>query len=344
MSTSYTGTPTSTHAPAPAPDAGLPPILTLPADGDADNASSVAQAFEVLADYLAFEKAPFANGGTYPQEIKSFLDAGSRKRFQIDHFGLPRGAYYDWKENWTPGNSFNIPGNGTTAVGRWSVVAAAVSTTNSKVLSFDPGSTFGNPPYPAYIAGVSVPDGYRSLVIEVDGAATTNRTEVRLGDDSATVNFLAGSLISLEWDSATYASTFINWVLGFTTKTELVNSISDGVFFFLAAGSANWHCRSVHGGTTTDNDSGVAYNFGTSHHFRIILVGSAVDDGATSRALFFIDGTEVANITANLPIASPGLAMLPVFGGVMTGVAGASNPITTVGAVAYRQITATATV
>jgi hypothetical protein len=53
MPTNYTGNPTATQPPAAAPAPGVLPILVLPADGDPANAASVAQAYKVLADYVA---------------------------------------------------------------------------------------------------------------------------------------------------------------------------------------------------------------------------------------------------------------------------------------------------
>lgn len=53
MSSTYTGNPASTESPAYRPLPGTLPVATLPSDGDADNAASVAQAFKVEADYIA---------------------------------------------------------------------------------------------------------------------------------------------------------------------------------------------------------------------------------------------------------------------------------------------------
>lgn len=58
MSSNYTGNPTATQSPAAAPSAGVAPIAVLPADGDARNAASIAQAFKVLCDYVAYLMQP----------------------------------------------------------------------------------------------------------------------------------------------------------------------------------------------------------------------------------------------------------------------------------------------
>jgi hypothetical protein len=54
MASQYTGNPTATQAPSPAPSFNADPIGNLPADGDTLNASSVAQAFKVPLDWIAF--------------------------------------------------------------------------------------------------------------------------------------------------------------------------------------------------------------------------------------------------------------------------------------------------
>ncbi len=54
MSSNYTGDPTATQSPGPTPGYGNYPIVVLPADGDALNAASVAQAYKELADFVAF--------------------------------------------------------------------------------------------------------------------------------------------------------------------------------------------------------------------------------------------------------------------------------------------------
>ncbi len=55
MSTNYTGNPIAVEAPAAAPTGGVYPIVVIPADGDALNAASVAQAYKCLADYMAYQ-------------------------------------------------------------------------------------------------------------------------------------------------------------------------------------------------------------------------------------------------------------------------------------------------
>ncbi len=61
MATDYTGVPTASESPSPAPSGGVYPIVVLPDDGDDLNAASVAQAYKTLADYAAYtQKKPAA--------------------------------------------------------------------------------------------------------------------------------------------------------------------------------------------------------------------------------------------------------------------------------------------
>lgn len=52
MSTNYTGNPSATESPSPAPAPGVIPVVSLPSDGDAASAASVAQAMKTPADFI----------------------------------------------------------------------------------------------------------------------------------------------------------------------------------------------------------------------------------------------------------------------------------------------------
>jgi len=57
MATTYTPDPTAAQSPGVRPRVGVFPSLSLPADGDALNAASVAQAYKSLGDYIAYVNA-----------------------------------------------------------------------------------------------------------------------------------------------------------------------------------------------------------------------------------------------------------------------------------------------
>jgi hypothetical protein len=54
VGTPYTGNPTATQTPSAPPGLGVYPTVVLPADGDPPNGATWAQAYMVLADYLAY--------------------------------------------------------------------------------------------------------------------------------------------------------------------------------------------------------------------------------------------------------------------------------------------------
>ena len=345
MSSNYTGNPAGVQSPSPTPDAGSPPIVTLPADGDALIAASVAQMAKVPADALAFFQAPFANPSAWGQPVMPFRDAKLNRRFVVDHFGLPRGSYSGWVEDWTPSGTFSQGGSaGTFAAGRWSVVMAlGGSGATPQSVSVSPATVYPSPPLPALFGSFTSVNAHRSLAMSF-GADVGSRSEVRLADGNVTSTFADDTLLSLEADVTLESTIFADWVpLGFTTTNELVNGINDGAYFYRDNGSpSNFHCRTIVGGVQTDVDSGVASTTNVRHNFRIVLVGATADDASTARALFFIDGAEVSGggITTHLPV-NLGLAMIPIFGGTNTSATSTAGLI--VGPVRYSQITALST-
>jgi hypothetical protein len=62
LSTNYTGVATATQAPGPQPALNAVPVVVLPADGDAANAASIAQAHKESADFLAWLAAREISG------------------------------------------------------------------------------------------------------------------------------------------------------------------------------------------------------------------------------------------------------------------------------------------
>jgi hypothetical protein len=351
MSSTYTGASGATQSPASPPAWGAPPVVVLPSDGDALNVASVMQAFKVLADYIAFFQLPFANPAAWTQPLVSFFDATGHRRFVLDHFGLPRGAYSSWTQDWTPASQYTFSNKGSGFYGNTSpqrfyfAVSNGSGTTLSTMFSFAPGQVLAS--FPSYMSAAVTPNSSRSLMLEVDGTASGNRIEARLSDDYVTATFAADTLISLEFDIAIYSTNNVVWVVGFTTQSEYVNGINDGVFFIApSSGSSpgNWLCRTTSGGiwSTIDSMQTAGAN-ANQHHMQIVLVGGTVDDSSTSRALFFIDGNLVANITSNLPIGG-GLGMYPIFGGFTTAASAPANPVLAIGSVRYTQITGLGTV
>jgi len=269
-----------------------------------------------------------ASAGDYANPIAAWRSVRAQRRFGIDHWGKPGGALYDWTENWAPGTPFDVGGVVNAAVGRWHLLSSAA------------GSNFSSIP-PGVSAGSNTSNASRALQVAVDGASSGNRAEVRLNDDSTTSLFTDDALITLDMDITAYSVLSVIWVVGFTQVGELVNNVQHGAFFIRPdTVGTNWKCRTINGGAPTEVDSGVLGTANTPHHFRIELVGANADDFSVARAIFFIDGAEVANISATLPI-NIGAQMIPLFGGTVTGAV--ANPVLLAGPVRYSQITALAT-
>ena len=83
----------------------------------------------------------------------------------------------------------------------------------------------------------------------------------------------------------------------------------------------------------------MATNSGAVHRLGLVLVGANQSDDSTARALLFIDGALVANVTSNLPLttggAGAGLPLSPIMGVNTT--TGASVTEFYVGPMRYRQ-------
>src|SRR6187551_1467142 len=105
MSTTRAGDPTATQAPSAPPTPGAVPTQTLPADGDPLTAASVAQAFKVSADFIAWLMSPRAQAaaGTgasnWAEAIRLYKNARQQTRFAVDHLGFPGGKFVQWQED-----------------------------------------------------------------------------------------------------------------------------------------------------------------------------------------------------------------------------------------------------
>lgn len=336
MSTTYPPDPTATQAPA-GPPAGGNLQLTLPSDGDADSAASVAQAFKVLADYAAFIRAPFANPSAWAQKILAFSDAKLNKRWSVDHWGKPKHQLIDWTEAFTPASAFSTTTGGTTAAGRWSIVSTGTVTGSA---SFYPDQLHTAPPA---INGMRSPHASRQFYLEIDGANAINREELRLADDYVTSVFADDTLVSIEWDLSLVTLSDVLWVVGTTNYSEPVSNIQNGCFFIRPAGAGqNWKCRAVSGGVASaDVDTGILADT-TNHVLGIELVGANMADDSAAHAFFYVDGVLKANITTNLPVNNH-IPVIPLAGGVVQ--AGGVNAFTImlINSIHYSQIDRAAT-
>ena len=119
MATDYTGSPSATQSPSPAPGAGVAPILRLPQDGvDARTAASLYQGFKTLADFVAWLTANGistlksntiqAPSPATDAPLLRFKDVGGNTRTLFDHNGYRMGRNCDLREPWfVPFTTYN---------------------------------------------------------------------------------------------------------------------------------------------------------------------------------------------------------------------------------------------
>lgn len=290
----YTGNPNATQAPASPPVDRAVPVVALPADGDPANAASVAQAFKVPADYLAFNQAPFAEGGQPAQEILPFKTAIGHRRSGVDHLGQPGGNYLQWLEQWldVAFELKNSLGNGPWA-GNWFYSLAG--------------------PFAGQVTSAVAGGGGTGLVggglfLQCSGSgATTNSSHAEaaaglpMGVDSDTfVDWSANCTnhANAEFDMGFYdtSPTLLGSAAVFSTLTQV------GAAFVRRNGDTNWkaYTRALGAGSATLTDTGVAFSSGSAARFRIELRGSNESDDAVARVIFYVNGAVVANVATDL--------------------------------------------
>ena len=301
MSTNYTGVSTATQTPSSPPGPGVAPIVVLPSDGDADNAASVAQAFKVLADFIAWIVSAIAVASAWAQSIFWWSDARGHKRFEIDHFGLPSGSVYTKTEMWQPAAGFAQAGAGPFTNGSWTFTSNAAG--NSSLVS-----------PPGISAGLNFSNLTPCLQVNLDSSGSGKHAS---WGQAPLAIFVDEGVVELEWDASPYTVSAVQWDMGFAANGA-AGSISKGVYFSRPDSvGTNWQAIAVDGGSPTTVDTGVLANAASTHQFRIIVVGATASDDSTARALFFIDGALVANITSNLPV-NDGSSASACFGGITT--------------------------
>ena len=313
MPTTYTPDPTATQAPAAQPDPVGLPLLSLPAASEGATAASIAQPFKVLADFIAWLKAPRAKSGSWAQPIVQYLNARLQNRFYIDHMGYPTGPYTGWDEDWCR------PIFG----GPWP--------TSGDLWVATPGT--GSITTRAPANGPPLARLFNLLKITPPTAAATSTSMTRLGtcvvDDSMGV--------SLKWYAALSA--------GGTNHTTFVMGLVDasgggagvpgfGAWFSKTNSDTVWQCN-VNG--QPSQSAGIGPGSNIIHDFRIEIYGPSIADGGAGTTVFYIDGALVATF-AGIPIASSSDPLETAFAGLTTTTGGAAVTLY-VGPVKYRQNT-----
>jgi hypothetical protein len=295
MST-YTGNPVSAHTPATAPDPAALPILTLPASGDPATAASVMQAFQVLADYIAWEKVPKAKASAWIQAIKQFKDANGQGRFAVDHLGFPAGKLVAWQEDWS--HYFTYP----TAPGA--------------------GALFGRWIYRITTAGIVVPawvGAIGCLELDAGNGSGGGLTNVEAAGPVTAVNIAGGATdadiaISMQFDvysnlpnSGQSEQAFGLALNGSGSGSgPFTAQVPEAVAIVKPGSLANWQVYTkVAAGAVAYVDTGISATSGNLTRFRIERIGANASDDGTARAIVYANGAIVANVAIMIRQPTP---------------------------------------
>lgn len=323
MSTNYNGDPTATQAPALSPVQGAVPELVLPADGDPDNAASVAQAFKVLADYIAMLQDPYANPASVIQFITGLRARNGRllTRWVIDNIGLLDGKTKRWRDDFedvalAAGKS--AVNNGAFS-GRWlysiSGDAAGGNITSFGAAADDPAS--GSPDSDLRSSGIFITS-------RNSGSAATYESIETVGQTVADAN----TSVAMQWDmkilqqstgvQEDFAGIITGSMQGITGTTISNAPFGFGFIASQALGNpTHWYVysRQTGAGGPTLVDTGVVAT--GRQRMRIQWEGANNDPTSTHRVSFFINGGTVAASPISADLTGAGGAspatLRPVF-------------------------------
>jgi hypothetical protein len=265
------------------------PTVALPADGDPTNASTFAQAFKVLADFVAYFHTPTALASDWDGVIQQWKSARGHERFQVDHMGFPMGRVAEFDENWMiQDQTINTAAASVDLSDAWQVFTSD----NGVIVDIDTPHA-GAPMRHAQLDPSPVGAGV---------AVLRSRQLTQFGTDICfAIEFTAGL------DTATAADE-TNYLLGVCnananhTPAQIITGSEDvqGIWLYIPQTSDNIQLliRGTGGaGGITLVDTGVAKD-DSWHHWRLQWNGSSHDDASTTRVLLFRDGVLVGTSTA----------------------------------------------
>lgn len=312
MSSTYTPDPTATQAPAAVPDPDDFPLETLPAAGDGATAASVAQAFKVLGDYIAWLKAPRSKASAWTQWLRPYKNARLQRRAELDHEGMPGGNIIAYDEYWdrTAAGLFGANLGWLATPGNGSVLPGAPN------LSAPGGGAFG------YVTMAPAMN-----VLGVPAASHLCRASGLLVPHANMVASVAYPL-----NLTNVGTNHILAVHGLVNHTSTPDSIGFGARFRKDSADTNWFCE-VDGVGAVDSTVPPVAN--TYQRFKIVVLGSGTSDDSTARTLFFIDDAMVANV-AHFVTATNTDRLVP-FLGTKGDNSGVGTPSMNVGPLRYRQ-------
>lgn len=316
MSSNVTGNPAGIVAPMVTPPTpNVVPVITIPSDGDAASAASVAPAPQQLVNHVAYLMQQAVWNATYPTAAgilpqMRFKDAAGNGRYLIDHNGLPTGGRIRvhrefWETPVAAPTSGQISGSNYTvalAAGSVLTVMDPTATFNSRFIRLTPATASGNETY-LYGPSLCISNtSFMSLVMEF---------EVGMNAALAGVASNASLFCGLSTSTDPYAGAFIN----------------NGVALYKKFNVANWFMQ----GTTT-NSTSTAPTVGANpvDRVRIEIQGSA-SPGGIYQATFYINEVLIGTLPA---VSMPGAVLLrPSLAIINDGGAAAGSPLGYVGPV-----------
>ncbi len=301
MSFNYSGDRTATQSPASPPADGVSPELVLPSDGDPANVASILQAFKVLADYLAFGRAPFGNVADQTQEVWAAQCARLLKRAGFDHRGFPGGNLLRWQEDWIDvGATAKTSGAGAW-FGRWRYSCNAIAGSAGASVTAPTGAVDVAP-----WLTLSGATGQGAAVVEM----CTGQQATSGGGIDYVLEYL------LRFDAINGASSFGTGVfdgslVGLAPTGAFESLNPKGVGLYLPVGGTDLLFYSnVSGTPAAPVDTGIAAAPNTTYRVRLELQAPATSDNAAARLLCYINGSLVADVA---PGALPNVALAPAF-------------------------------
>lgn len=300
MPTNHTGDPTVDFPPDGFPADGTTPVVQEPSDGDALDAASVEQAFEMSANRLAFEQYPFANASAWAQPIKQFKNARLQDRFAVDHMGHPRLRGIQWTERWRGDED---PGAGShtgvfeKTVERWNYVSVG---TSSRVRPITLVSLTGLPtPTTSRFLQLLVGNGSGDLcsaISDFQGLYYSGSSQGNEVSASADIFLPSGETGNPSNNAYTFGQGG-----AFADDTALIGGV-----FEKKSTDANWFA--VCGdGTTLSTRVDTTIPVSTRQNLRVEYWPADTADDSAAAMRFYIDDVLRATITSNLPhgAASP---------------------------------------
>lgn len=292
MASNYTGSPTATEAPAatPAPDGA--PIVVLPADADPPNAAAFAQAYKVLADYVAWLFKPRAKQNDLGGYVVAFRNALLNRRAGFDHQGFPGGLWAGFDEDWCD-NLFTAKTTATTGLwGKgwtWQYGVTGGTLAGGGISVID-----------QTVGGGGVITGPLAPLLSMNpfpNAAATAWTLVETTMGKAVVSPDAANV--LEWYGNPGGDA---WSIGIANGSQVGLSAQNngmlGLAVFRRSTDTHYQLYTFDGTTTTFTDTGI--NIGSASRFRLEYQGANQADGGSAIASLSLDGgtptTKVVNL------------------------------------------------